>query len=304
MQKPRANMSNSISSPRAIDHLVLPITDLETARERLTHLGFTVAADARHPFGTENACVFFADDTYLEPLAVGSREDCLEAARTGNVFVARDQAFRFRRVEGLSAIVVKTEDALADDAAYREDGMSAGSVLDFARQFRFPDGQTAEGAFRLAFAADLRAPDFFAFACQRINPLPTDRDSLLVHANGATGLRRVVLVEENPSDFQYLLETVVDQRDVTAHSFGLSIQTANVAVDVLTPEGFRLHFGQELLVSERGLVGAAVVIAVDDLGVTEACLAAKGVSYQKMGARVVVAPEKGQGVTFAFEEFK
>jgi hypothetical protein len=29
-----------------------------------------VAADARHPFGTENACVFFADGTYLEPLAL------------------------------------------------------------------------------------------------------------------------------------------------------------------------------------------------------------------------------------------
>ncbi|AOG10071.1 VOC family protein [Agrobacterium sp. RAC06] len=297
-------MSNPISSARAIDHLVLPVFELETARDRLGRLGFTVAADARHPFGTENACVFFADDTYLEPLAVGSREDCLEAARMGNVFVARDQAFRFRRGEGLSAIVVKTHDALADDSQYRQDGMSPGPVLDFARQFRFPDGRTAEGSFRLAFAADLRAPDFFAFACQRINPLPTDRGPLLVHANGAAGIRSVVLVEENPSDFQYLLEMVLDQRDVTAHSFGISIQAAHTSVDVLTPEGFRLHFGQDVAVSERGLVGAAVVFAVDDLGVTEACLAAKGVTYQKTGARLVVAPEEGQGVTFAFEELK
>ncbi|MDH4414441.1 MAG: VOC family protein, partial [Rhizobium sp.] len=191
-------MSDPLSVPRAIDHLVLPIGDLDTSRERLARLGFTVAADARHPFGTENACVFFADDTYLEPLAVGSREDCLEAARRGNVFVARDQAFRFRRGEGLSALVVKTDNAAADDAHYREEGLSAGPMLEFSRQFRFPDGRTAEGAFRLAFAADLRAPDFFAFACERINPIPADRGALLVHANGAAGLKRIVLVEENP----------------------------------------------------------------------------------------------------------
>lgn len=297
-------MSNPITSPRAIDHLVLPVVDLETSRDRMSRLGFTVAADARHPFGTENACVFFADDTYLEPLAVGSREDCLEAARIGNVFVARDLAFRFRRGEGLSAIVVKTDDATADDRRYRDEGQSGGPVLEFSRQFRFPDGRSAEGAFRLAFAADLRSPDFFAFACERVNPIPADRGDLVVHANGAAGLRRIVLVEENPSDFQYLLEMVLDQRDVTAHSFGMAIEASNASVDVLTSEGCSAHYGLDSRHLERGLLGAAVVVAVADLGVTEACLAANGVGYHKTGARLVVAPEKGQGVTFAFEELK
>lgn len=297
-------MSNRMPSPRAIDHLVLPVVDLDTCRNRMNRIGFTVASDARHPFGTENACIFFADDTYLEPLAIGSREECLEAAKTGNVFVARDQAFRFRRGEGLSAIVVKSDNAAADDARYREEGQSGGPILEFSRQFRFPDGRTIDGSFRLAFAADLRAPDFFAFACERVNVLPADRGALLVHANGAIGLRRVVLVEENPTDFQYLLELVLDQRNVTAHSFGMSIETANAIVDVLTPEGFSQQYGHRPASDERGLVGAAVVLAVADLGVTEACLAANGVDYQRTGARLVVAPEKGQGVTFAFEELK
>jgi hypothetical protein len=297
-------MSHTRSSPRAVDHLVLPVVDLDTARHRLSRLGFTVAADARHPFGTENACVFFADDTYLEPLAVGSREDCLEAARTGNVFVARDQAFRFRRGEGLSAIVVKTEDAEADHARFVAEGLTGGDLLSFSRQFRFPDGRTVEGSFHLAFAADLRSPDFFAFACLRVNPLPADRGALLVHENGALGLARIVLVEDNPSDFQYLLETVLDQRDVTAHSFGLSIKTANATVDALTPKGVSAHYGLELARQERGLLGAVVVVKSRDLGVTEACLAANGVRYHKTGARLVVAPEKGQGVAFAFEELK
>lgn len=303
-QKTRLSMSQTSDAPRAIDHLVLPVIDLDTARVRLANLGFTVASDARHPFGTENACVFFGDDTYLEPLAVGSREDCLDAVRSGNVFVARDQAFRFRHGEGMSALVVKTGDARADDTRYRGEGMSAGSLLEFSRQFRFPDGRMAEGTFRLAFAADLRAPDFFGFACERVNPIPADRGPLLVHPNGAAGLARIVLAEENPSDFQYFLELLLLQRDVTAHSFGLSIKSANAVVDILTPQGFIMHFGHEVHNPERGLRGAAVVFSVTDLGVTEACLAAKGVTYRKTGARLVVAPEKGQGVTFAFEELK
>ncbi|THV25237.1 VOC family protein [Peteryoungia ipomoeae] len=297
-------MSYSVSAPRALDHLVLPVTDLATSRRRYEQLGFSVAAEARHPFGTANACIFFSDDTYLEPLAVASREDCLEATRAGNVFAARDQAFRFRHGEGLSALVVKSAEAAADNLRYIEEGLSAGPVLEFSREFHFPDGRAAEGRFRLAFAADLRSPDFFGFACERVNPIPQDRGALLVHANGATSLARTVLVEENPSDFQYFLEMVLGQREIAAHSFGLTIETANAAVDVLTPEGFVAHYGQSLPVSGRGLLGAAIVIAVADLGVTHRCLTANGVEHERMGARLVVAPDKGQGVAFAFEELK
>lgn len=297
-------MIDTSHAPRAIDHLVLPVGALDEARARFSALGFTVAGNALHPFGTKNACVFFADDTYLEPLAIGSRETCEAAAKAGNVFVARHLAFRFRRSEGLSAIVVKSDDAAADHKRFDGEGMSAGQPLQFSRSFRFPDGREAEATFRLAFAADLRAPDFFAFACQRVNALPVDRGTLAMHANGVTGLARIVLVEDNPSDFQYLFETTLCQRDVTAHSFGLSIRSGNAMVDVLTPEGFQARFGSKPVMEGRGLIGGAVVVGCGDLGVTEACLAANGVAYQRTGARLVVAPEPGQGVAFAFEELK
>ena len=55
------------TSPRPLDHLVLPTRSLEIARQRLSALGFVVAPTGVHPFGTENACVFFAGGTYLEP---------------------------------------------------------------------------------------------------------------------------------------------------------------------------------------------------------------------------------------------
>lgn len=296
-------MVHSASGPRQIDHLVLPVGELSEARSRLTALGFTVAADALHPFGTENACVFLADGSYLEPLAVASREDCEAAAKAGNVFVARDQAFRFRcGQEGLSAIVAATPDAAADHARYRAEGFSAGDMLAFSRPMRMPDGTESVAGFELAFAADMRAPDFLAFSCQRISPLPVDRGALTAHENGVTGLLSVVLSEENPSDFQYLFEMVFEQRDIAAHSFGIALKTGRGAIEVLTPEGMKGFYGIDVPPSGRGLRGRAVVFAVADLGVTERVLADKGIAVTHVANRLVALPARGQGVAFAFEE--
>ena len=296
-------MTTSLNLPRALDHLVLPVGDVTTARQRLTELGFTVAADACHPFGTENAWVFFADKTYIEPLGIASREECEDAARRGNVFVARDQAYRFRRgQDGFSAIVVATDDADADHRAFRENGMSAGDMLEFARAAKTADGQEVTARFRLAFAADLRAPDFFLFACQRLNPLPADRAALETHANGVVGLAEVVLSEPNPTDFQYLLQEVFSQREVNAHSFGMDVMSANVKVSVLNPQGMQGFFGIRTSAHARGLRGRAIVYRVRNLAVTETYLAGNGVAFERIGNRVVVSPAPGQGAVFAFEE--
>lgn len=59
-----------MTKPYSVDHLVLPVEVIGVAVKRLVSLGFTVAPEALHPFGTQNACVFFADGTYLEPLAI------------------------------------------------------------------------------------------------------------------------------------------------------------------------------------------------------------------------------------------
>ncbi|SMC68471.1 VOC family protein [Rhizobium sp. RU36D] len=296
-------MTDSLPAPRPLDHLVLPVADLSSARERLVDLGFTVAADAKHPFGTENACVFFENGSYLEPLAVASREECDAAARQGNVFVARDQAFRFRcGEEGLSAIVVGSEHASVDHNRFREAGFSAGDMLSFSRPMLMSDGSSAEASFALAFAADLRSPDFFLFSCQRVSMPPVDRAALTRHANGVTGISAVVLGEENPSDFQYLLEVVFEQRDVRAHSFGIELTSSNCRVEVLTSAGLKGFYGIDAGTAGRGLCGRAVVFSVTDLGVTEKRLADRGVAYSNVAGRLVVAPGRGQGVAFAFEE--
>jgi hypothetical protein len=292
-------------NPRPLDHLVLPVEDLETTRARHAALGFTVAADARHPFGTENACVFFADGSYLEPLAVASREECEQAARDGNVFVARDQAHRFRLGDtGFSAVVVGSSDADADHARFTELGMSAGDLLGFSRPMKFPDGSEQTASFKLAFAADLRAPDFFGFAVERINVPAADRSALTAHANGATGISEVILSEPNPSDFQYFLQELCDNREVDANSFGMTIELDGASVTVLNPAGLEAFLGVIDTGRARGLLGRAVAFKVGDLvGLTE-LLNANGVTAREVGSRLIVDPAPGQGAIYCFEEIR
>ncbi|OBZ94003.1 lactoylglutathione lyase [Pararhizobium polonicum] len=297
-------MSTASRTSRLLDHLVLPVIDLATARARYEQLGFTVAADALHPFGTENACVFFSDKTYLEPLGIAKREECEAAALAGNVFVARDQAYRFRRgQDGFSAIVVSTQDAAGDHARFREKGISAGEMLEFSRPMTLPDGSQAVGSFRLSFAADLRSPDFFFFSCQRVQPLPSDRSALEAHANGVSGLSEVVLSEPNPTDFQYILQEAVDEREVSAHSFGMDIETDNgVKISVLNPAGMSGFFDRKTPGHSRGLRGRAVVFKVANLEATEHLFAANAVSFTRKDNRLIVPEAPGQGVIFAFGE--
>ena len=291
-----------MNTVRPLDHLVIPVTDLRTARSRLTRLGFTVAADARHPFGTENACVFLADKTYLEPLAVGSRADVEVAVRAGNPFVARDRAFRFRNGdEGLSAIVMGTPDADADHSAFRAAGFSAGDQLSFSRIMKFPDGSEIEPSFKLSFAADLRAPDFFAFTCERVNMPPADRSALERHDNGVTAIAKVVLSEHEPGAFADYLRAVTGTEPTGKDNGRLAVKTANVAIEVVDPATLNNAFGVPRS-SERGLRGEAIVFKVGDLAATERLLAGNGVKHLRSAGMVLVPREPGQGTLFAFSE--
>ena len=290
-------------TPRPIDHLVLPVSELGIARDRLTALGFTVARDARHPFGTENCCVFLADGSYLEPLGIANREECEEAARAGNVFVARDQAFRFRRgLEGFSGIAMATGDAREDDRRYVAAGLSGGEMLEFSRDMLMPDGSSATGSFRLAFAADQRSPDFFFFASQRILPLPADRASLEAHENGVVALAEVVLSEQNPTDFQYLVQEAADERAVEALSFGMSVETPRGRITVLNDAGLEGFYGLAPEATDRGLKGRAVVFKVSSLSACRRLLAGRGIEFSERDERLLVPAAPGQGVLFVFGE--
>ncbi|NNH83778.1 VOC family protein [Rhizobium laguerreae] len=291
-------MNEHSAKPHPLDHVVLPVVNIDLARERLGKLGFTVAADARHPFGTENACVFFADKTYLEPLGIANVEESEASARQGNVFTARNQAFRFRcGEEGLSGLAFGSKNAGIDHQDFVGNGSSAGEMLQFTRPMTMPDGSETIAGFKLAFAGDLRAPDLLFFTVERVN-----RAALETHANGVTGIVEIALCTPEPAAFAAFVGLAVAQSAVEKTGFGVDIAASNAKISLMTPEGLEAYFDIAVSSADRGLRGRAILFAVADLAVTEAHLAANGVTYTRKNNRILVKPAPGQGTLFAFEE--
>ncbi|HKX52110.1 MAG TPA: VOC family protein [Candidatus Binatia bacterium] len=52
-----------------IDHLVIVVKDLEQAANDYQQLGFTVVPGGKHPVGSHNVLISFADGSYLEVIA-------------------------------------------------------------------------------------------------------------------------------------------------------------------------------------------------------------------------------------------
>jgi hypothetical protein len=281
-------------SARPIDHCVLPTADLAVARRRLVSLGFTVAPNGLHPFGTENCCVYFSDGTFLEPLAVADPVKAGIASMRGNVFTARDAAFRYRLgEEGFSALVSGTEDAARDHREFTRAGVSAGRILNFSRPFIDAAGRSDTASFKLAFAADLRAPDAFFFTCERVNAPAVDRSALQKHANGVRRIEAIVLEAPEPADFAAFLQHVICAGPEETPD-GLRFAAANGDVLVrrsAKPRGL----------PKPGLRLMEIVFRVGSIAKAQSALDASAIRYAADAGRLIVAPAAGQGATFVFE---
>ena len=284
----------AILAARPIDHCVLPTADLAAARRRLTALGFSVAPNGLHPFGTENCCVYFADGTFLEPLAVADPAKASAASMRGNVFTARDAAFRYRLgEEGFSALVFGTEHAAADHREFVRAGISAGRILTFSRPFIDAAGRSDTASFKLAFAADLRAPDAFFFTCERVNAPAVDRSALQKHENGVRRIKAVVLEATEPADFDAFLQHVVCAKPEEA-SDNLRLVAGNGDVLVrrsAKPRGL----------PKPGLRLVKIVFGVESLGNIQSILETSAVRHLAGSGRLSVPPAAGQGAAFTFE---
>lgn len=289
---------------RFIDHLVLPVGDLGEARKRFSHPGFAVAPDAQHPFGTANVCTFLADDTYLEMLAV-DRKPLYDKALRKNSFIRRDRAHRFRNGEdGFSAIAFKTGDARADHTEFKRQGLSGGSMVEFSRAFTMRDGRREKASFRLAFAADLRAPDAFFFTCQRLAYPVAGRSHLVAHRNGVTGLRGVLMYEAEPRDFSATLQGIFHSPVRESGDASLAIAAGNADIEALTPGRLEQRFGWQPELHGRGLRLAGLVFTAASLDDLEQLFIRDGIGFSKRDGRILVAPAPGQGALFVFEGSK
>lgn len=291
------------NSARPLDHLVLPVPTLDIARARLGALGFTLAPQGTHPFGTINACVFFADGTFLEPLAVGDPVTVVNAMHAGNAFVGGDAAFRAAHGgNGFSALVLASSDADADDEAFRKAGFGGGKRLDFERPFKTPSGEEAVAAFQLAFAMPGDNPSATFFTCERVNPPKVDRSALERHENGVTGIRSVMAAATG-MDMQERFWATFSGATVSPTPEGLAVSLPNARVDVVSPEAVSAMTGlPEMELPTPGLRFAAITFAVSDPVRLVDRLTKQSIGFRHQDGRIIIDPAPGQGTSFIFED--
>lgn len=283
-------------SQKSLDHLVLPVSSLATTRARLTALGFTVAPDGHHPFGTSNACVFFKDDTYFEPLAIGDSEVYQQEAKQGNGFLHRDQQYRNAIGEnGFSLIALTSKNADIERERHLELGYDCGPMVSFRRDVEQPDGTTRQISINLFITSSVNSPNLALFSCQWLSEKVFD-DAHKIHANGVVGISSIAILADAASN-EYFSSIAGRYQPGTQN-----IKLDNVNINFMSPTELKQAYDIDIEDNANGARAMAVDLFVSDVFYTAVVLRISGIASKQIGKRLVVAPADGQGYTIAFTE--
>ncbi|HSE93280.1 MAG TPA: VOC family protein [Methylomirabilota bacterium] len=163
-----------------IDHIVIAVADLAAASKSYGTLGFTVVPGGRHPVGTHNALIAFADGAYVELIA----------------FYEPNPEHKWwaplQRGGGLVDFCMQTDDLLADTRAFRTAGVEIDDPSPLSRVR--PDG------YQLRWVLSIpRGPHkgVAPFLIQDETPREERVPGQIEHANGVTGIRTVTVAVDD-----------------------------------------------------------------------------------------------------------
>ena len=283
---------------RGLDHIVHAVRDLDAAADLYRRMGFMVGARNRHSWGTHNHLVQFSG-FFMELLAVAEPEKL-----TGEGFAALFGDFNRQFLthhQGLSFMMLESEDVPADAAQFRNAGFAHSDALTFERAGKGADGSTVTVGFSLAFARDPRAPEIGFAVCRQHNPQLFWNRALQQHANGTTGVAGAVLVAENPTDHHIFLTAFSGVRELHAGSGVLTAPTPRGDIRIMDRAAFQTRFGLEPPDTSSGARLAAVRFTVREHKTLHDMLTAGGVPFSEHMGQTVIAPAAAMGATIVFE---
>ena len=208
-----------------IDHIVIAVGSLERAIETWRGLGFTVVEGGKHPYGSYNALVGFADGSYIELLG----------------FYEESPAHPWwdllhERGGGLIDFCLATDDIRADHAAFRAGGVDCSDLIEGGRAR--PDGYEVKW---INCKVDGDWQGLIPFIIEDVTPrgerLPREVD----HANGVTGIARVSFATNDVARYAGVMSAVTGVasalvRDDELNASGLRLMVGAHTLDYLAPD--------------------------------------------------------------------
>ncbi|MFQ5683403.1 MAG: VOC family protein [Candidatus Binatia bacterium] len=163
-----------------IDHIVIVVRDLEATVKDYERLGFTVVPGGRHPIGTYNALISFADGAYIELIA----------------FYEKKPKHRWwkplQKGEGLVDFCLQTDDLQGDTTGFRKAGVNITDPHPLTR--RRPDGYQLRWLLSIPLEGHRGvAPFLIQDKTEREERIPRDT----MHNNGASGIGTVVVAVDD-----------------------------------------------------------------------------------------------------------
>jgi len=165
-----------------IDHVAIVVHELESAIASYARAGFTVVPGGKHPIGSHNALIAFADGSYLELIAFTKRH-------SGHPWQTA-----LEKGSGIVDFCMSTDDLAADIDAIRRAGAEIGDPSPLTRDR--PDG------YHLSWVLAIPKPPYngqLPFLIKDNTPrderVPRERS----HRNGATGIRTLAIAVDDPA---------------------------------------------------------------------------------------------------------
>lgn len=163
-----------------IDHLVIAVPDLAAATKNYRELGFTVIPGGKHPTGTHNALIAFADGAYIELLGI---------------YHPTPEALRWTKMGeggGLIDFCVQTTDLPGDSALLRGTGINMTDPAPYSRVR--PDG--FELHWKLSICEDGNR-GVIPFLIEDETPRAERVPSKTAHANHVTGIGALTIAVDD-----------------------------------------------------------------------------------------------------------
>jgi hypothetical protein len=282
---------------RGLDHIVHAVRDLDAGAAFYRRLGFMVGARNRHSWGTHNHIIQLPG-CFVELLAVAEPEK-LGGEGFAALFGRFHQSFLARQ-EGLSFLMLESQEAQADARDFAAAGIAASGALNFEREGTRPDGGKLKVGFSLIFARDAGAPAIGFATCRQHHPENFWNPALQQHPNAASAIAGAVIVAENPSDHHIFLSAFTGERALNATSSGVTAHTPRGDLAIMDPAAFRSHFGVPAPDIGTGARLAAIRITVRAPEALVAALTAGSVPHILHMGHVVVGPDDAMGATLVF----
>ena len=208
---------------QGIDHIVIVVSNLEQAAKDYKQLGFTVVPGGKHPVGSHNALISFADGSYIEIIAF-YRE-------------APDHRWwdPLQKGERLVDFCMQTNDLQGDTLKLRAAGVAINDPVPWSRTR--PDGYELKWLLSLAQGSHRGVAPFLI---QDVTPREERIPQTFNHKNGAIGIGTVTVAVGEFTAVQRWYDAVLGYpgkttANETLEAKGLSYQIGPHKLDFLMP---------------------------------------------------------------------